>query len=135
MKKILSYMKNQKEDRWLSDRVLEIYSTLLLEVWEIVSALIGEAVLTILLNLAIKKLEDKYGFLEKIKVSEEGISFEKLKEDCRNISAIQVHRGFQSLINNLINLFSILAEGVINKEIFPKIFPKVKEAERIVSQK
>lgn len=128
-------MNNQKEDRWSSERVLEIYSTLLLEVWEIVSALIGEAVLTILLNLAIKKLEDKYRFLEKIKVSEEGISFEKLKEDCRNISAIQVHRGFQSLINNLINLFSILAEGVINKEIFPKIFPKVKEAERIVSQK
>jgi len=39
------------------------------------------------------------------------------------------------LINHLSQLFSTLAEGVINKELFPRVFPKVKEAERIISQK
>jgi len=128
-------IKDHKHIKWPSDLVLEIYSSLLMDIWEIVSALIGEAILAILFNLAIKRILDKYTFLSYIKVSEEGISFEKIKEGCRNISPNEIHRGFQSLINNLISLFSILAEGVINKEIFPKVFPKIKEAERIVSQK
>jgi hypothetical protein len=58
-----------------------------------------------------------------------------MREDCRNIAPIEIHRGFQSLINHLSHLFSALAEGVINKELFPKVFPKVREAERIISQK
>lgn len=128
-------IKNNKMGRWPSDLVTEIYSNLLTDIWDIVSALIGETILAILFNLAIKKLEAKYSFLINIIVSEEGISFGKIKESCRNISPGEIHRGFQSLINNLINLFSSLAEGVINKEIFPKIFPKVKEAEKIISKK
>lgn len=128
-------IKNHKGGRWSSDLVLEIYSNLMTEVWDIVSALIGETILAILFNLAIKKLETKYAFLSNIMVSEEGVSLDKIKEHCRNTSPSEIHRGFQSLINNLINLFSSLAEGVINKEIFPKIFPKVKEAEKIISQK
>jgi hypothetical protein len=48
---------------------------------------------------------------------------------------LEIHRGFQGLINQLSHLFSALADGVINKELFPKVFSKVKEAERIISQK
>jgi hypothetical protein len=51
------------------------------------------------------------------------------------MAPMEIHRGFQSLINHLFHLFSALAEGVINKELFPKVFPKFREAERIVSQK
>jgi hypothetical protein len=29
----------------------------------------------------------------------------------------------------------VLAEGVISRELFPKVFPKVKEAERILFPK
>jgi hypothetical protein len=127
-----------KEDRggkWSSDLVLDLYSNLLIEIWEVVSALIGEAILALLFNLSVQKLGEKYPFLISLKVSEEGISLEGMGEDCRNIAPIEIHRGFQSLINHLSHLFSALAEGVINKELFPKVFPKVREAERIISQK
>ncbi len=130
-----AYTKDRKGGKWSSDLVLEIYYNLLTDIWDIVSALIGETILVILFSLAIKRLESRYSFLTNIMVSEEGIYFDKIKENCRNIQPGEIHRGFQSLINNLINLFSSLAEGVINKEIFPKIFPKVKEAEKIISQK
>ncbi len=126
-----------KKDRGVkvsSDLVLDLYSDLLTELWEIVSALIGEAILAFLFTLAIRKLGDKHPFLHSLKVSEEGISWEKLKEDCRTVSPGEIHRGFQGLINQLSHLFSALADGVINKELFPKVFPKVKEAERIISR-
>jgi hypothetical protein len=128
-------MKEDKGGKWSSDLVLDLYSNLLKEVWELVSALIGEAILAFLFTLAIRKLGEKYPFLISMKVSEDGISLDEVREDCRTVAPAEIHRGFQSLINHLSHLFSALAEGVINKELFPKVFPKVKEAERIISQK
>jgi len=128
-------VKEDKGGKWSSDLVLDLYSNLLKEVWELVSALIGEAILAFLFTLAIRKLGEKYPFLISMKVSEDGISLDEVREDCRTVAPAEIHRGFQSLINHLSHLFSALAEGVINKELFPKVFPKVKEAERIISQK
>lgn len=128
-------VKGDKEGKWSTDFILDLYSNLLLEIWEIVSALIGETILTLLFLSAIRKIGEKYPFLNSLKVSEEGITLDRVKEEGRNLSPLEIHRGFQSLINHLFQLFSALIEGVINKELFPKVFPKVKEADRIISQK
>jgi hypothetical protein len=128
-------MKEDKGGKWSSDRGLDLYSNLLTEIWEVVSALIGEAILAFLFTLAIRKLVEKYPLLVSLKVSEDGISLDGVREDCRAVAPVEIHRSFQSLINQLSHLFSALADGVINKELFPKVFPKVKEAERIISQK
>ena len=128
-------MKDEKGGKWSSDLILDLYSNLLTEMWELVSALIGEAILAYLFTLAIRKIGEKYPFLNSIKVSEDGVSMEEVKQDYRTVAAVDIHRGFQSLINHLSQLFSALAEGVINKELFPRVFPKFKEAERIISQK
>jgi hypothetical protein len=128
-------VKDEKGGKWSSDLVLDLYSNLLTEMWELVSALIGEAILAYLFTLAIRKIGEKYPFLNSIKVSEDGVSIEEVKQDYRTVAPVDIHRGFQSLINHLSQLFSALAEGVINKELFPMVFPKFKEAERIISQK
>jgi hypothetical protein len=127
--------KEDKKEKWSADLVLDLYSNLLVEIWEIVSALLGEATLGLIFALAIKKLGDKYPFLALMKISEEGISLEALRENCRAMSPIEIHRGFQGLINHLFHLFSALAEGVISRELFPKVLPKVREAERIIFQR
>ena len=128
-------VKDEKGGKWSSDLVLDLYSNLLTEMWDLVSALIGEAILAYLFTLAIRKIGEKYPFLNSIKVSEDGVSMEEVKQDYRTVAAVEIHRGFQSLINHLSQLFSALAEGVINKELFPRVFPKFKEADRIISQK
>ena len=127
--------KEDKKGKLSIDLVLDLYSNLLMEIWEIVSSMVGEAILSLLLNLAIRKLADKYPFLTSLKVTEEGISWNMMREEGRLLSPIDVHRGFQSLINHLFHLFTGLAEGVISRELFPKVFPKVKEAERILFPK
>lgn len=128
-------VKDDKRGKWSSDLILDLYANLLAEIWEVVSALIGEAILAFLFTLAIRKLGEKYPILNSLKVSEEGVSLEEVREDYRTVAPAEIHRGFQSLVNHLSHLFSALAEGVINKELFPKVFPKFKEAERIISQK
>jgi hypothetical protein len=130
-----SVLKGGKERKWSSDLVLDLYSNLLIEIWEIVSALIGETILALLFLDAIRKIGEKHPFLISLKVSEEGIALGKLKEEGRSLPPLEVHRGFQGLINHLFQLFSTLANGVINKELFPKVIPKFKEAERIIAQK
>jgi len=117
-----------------SDQVLDLYSNLLLEIWEIVSALIGETVLALLFHLAIKKIGGKYPFLSSMHVSEEGLFLETLREHGRGLPPVEVHRGFQGFITHLFDLFTALSEGVISRELFPKVIPKVKEAERMISR-
>jgi hypothetical protein len=128
-------VRETKEEKFSSDRVLDLYANLTIEIWEIVSALIGEAILSFLFALAIRKIGEKYPFLNSLKVSEEGISLDEVRKDCRKMAPLEIHRGFQSLINQLSHLFSTLTEGVINKELLPKVLPKVREAERMISQK
>lgn len=125
----------ERGEKGSANLVLDLYSNLLMEIWEIVSALIGEAILTILFLSAIRKIGEKHPFLISLKVSEEGIALDKIKGEGQNLSPLEIHRGFQSLINHLFQLFSALAEGVINNELFPKVIPKIKGAERIISQK
>lgn len=128
-------MKENRKENGASDLVLDLYSNLLSEVWKIVSELIGEAILELLFTLAVRKMGEKYPFLNSLKVSEEGVTTDGLRGACRSVPAADLHRGFQSLITHLFDLFSALAEGVVSRELFPKVFPKVREAERIISQK
>jgi hypothetical protein len=117
-----------------SDQVLELYSNLLLEIWEDVSALIGETILALLFQLALKKVEEKYPFFAAVHLSEEGVSLEGVKERVRSLPAVEIHRGFQGFMTHLFDLFTTLSAGVITRELFPKVIPKVKEAERLISK-
>ena len=128
-------MKEGREEKFSSDLISDLYTNLLKEIWESVSALIGEDILALLFNLAIRKIGEKYPFLNFLKVSEEGLALEEVKKGCRNLPPVEIHRGFQSLINQLSHLFSSLTEGVITKELLPKVLPKVREAERMVFKK
>jgi hypothetical protein len=132
---MVSVVKEDKEGKWSTDFILNLYLNLLVEIWEMVSALIGETVLALLFFSAIRKIGEKHPFLISLKVSEEGFGLNEMREKGKSLSSLEVHRGFQSLINHLFQLFSTLAEGVINKELFPKVIPKVKEADRIISLK
>ncbi len=128
-------MKEGREEKFSSDLVSDLYTNLLKEIWESVSALIGEAILALLFNLAIRKIGERYSLLNSLKVSDEGLALEEVKKGCRNLPPAEIHRGFQSLINELSHLFSALTEGVITKELLPKVLPKVREAERMVFKK
>jgi len=133
--KMASGTKEEKKAKWSTDLVLDFYSKLLMEIWEIVSELIGEAIVELLFNLAVCKLREKHPFLASVKVSEEGISLEGIRQGGQPLTPTEIHRGFQTLVTHLFDLFSALAEGVVSRELFPKVFPKVKEAERMITQK
>jgi hypothetical protein len=128
-------VKEEKKGKWSSDLILEHYSKLLKEIWEIVSALIGEAIVELVFLSAIRKLEDKHPFLSRLQVSEEGVTLGPAREEGLKMAPMEIHRVFQSLITNLVDVFSALAEGVVSRELLPKVLPKVREAEKFISQK
>jgi len=127
-------VRGDKTENLSSDLVMDLYSSLLVEVWAIVSELIGEAILALLFTVAIRDMADKHPFLKSMEVSEDGISMHRVREACRRIPPEEVHRGFHGFITQFSNLCSALAQGVISREILPRVFPKVREAERMISQ-
>lgn len=127
-------MRGDKKASLSSDLVVDLYSNLLAEIWGIVSELIGETILALLFTVAIRDMADKHPFLKSMEVSEDGISMHRVREACRRIPPEEVHRGFHGFITQFSNLCSALAQGVISREILPRVFPKVREAERMISQ-
>jgi hypothetical protein len=128
-------VKEEKKEKWPSDPILEHYSKLLREIWEIVSALIGEAIVELVFLSVIRKLEDKHPLLSRLQVSEEGVTLGPARGEGLKMTPVEIHRIFQSLITNLVDVFSALAEGVVSRELLPRVLPKVREAEKLISQK
>ncbi len=114
--------------------LLNLYSSLLKEIWGKVSELIGESLLSYLILLTIERMSDKYSILGEIRVSEAGISLETVGNQCKDISPGDVHKAFQVFIKNLFNVFTVLTENVINRELFSTVLPKLREAERLISR-
>ena len=114
--------------------LIDLYSSLLNEVWGKASELIGETLLAFFILLTIKRTPDKASILGGIRVSEDGISLEIVRKQCQDASPDDVHRALQGLVKNLLNVFTVITENVINRELFSTVLPKLREAEKMVSR-
>jgi len=114
--------------------LIDLYSNLLNEIWGKASELIGETLLAFFILLTIKRTPDKSSILREIRVSEDGISLEAVRKQCQDASPDDVHRALQGLVKNLFNVFTVTTENVINRELFSKVLPKLREAEKMVSR-
>lgn len=114
--------------------VIDLYSSLLSEIWAKVSELIGEGLLAFLVRLTIDHTSDTFSILKEIRVSETGISLETMRKQCGDTSPEDVHRAFQGFVKNLFNVFTAITENVINRELFSTVIPKLREAERMISR-
>jgi len=114
--------------------LIDLYSSLLNEVWGKGSELIGETLLVFFTLLAINRTPDKTSILRGIQVSEDGISLEIVRKQCQDVSPDDVHRALQGVVKNLFNVFTVITENVINRELFSTVLPKLREAEKIVSR-
>jgi len=114
--------------------LIDLYSSLLNEVWGKASELIGETLLAFFILLTVKRTPDKASILRGIRVSEDGISLETVRQQCQDASPDDVHRALQGLVKNLFNVFTVITENVINRELFSTVLPKLREAEKMVSR-
>ncbi len=114
--------------------LIDLYSRLLNEIWGKVSELIGESLLAFLILLTIGRISDKFPILSGIRVSEAGISLETIRKQFQDIPPEDVHQAFQGFVKNLFNVFTALAENVINRELLSTVLPKLREAEKMISR-
>ena len=123
-----------KEKTATSPELIGLYSSLLNEIWEKASDLIGESLLAFLILLTIDRMANKFSILRGIQVSEAGISLETMRNQCQDIPPEDIHRAFQGFIKNLFNVFTTISENVINRELFSTVLPKLREAEKMISR-
>ena len=114
--------------------LIDLYSTLLDEIWGKVSELIGESLLAFLMQLTIRRMSDNSLIVNGIRVSEAGISLETLRNQCGDASPEDLHRAFQGFVKNLFSVFTAITENIINRELFSTVLPKLRDAEKIVSR-
>ena len=114
--------------------LIDLYSGLLNEIWGRVSELIGEGLLEFFIQLTIDRMSDRFLILNVIRVSEAGISLESMRNQCQNMSPVDIHRALQGFVKNLFSAFTAISENVINRELFSTVLPKLREAEQMISR-
>jgi hypothetical protein len=114
--------------------VIDLYSSLLNEIWGRASELIGEGLLEFLIQLTIDRMSDRFPILHVIQASEAGISLESMRNQCQDASPEEIHRALQGFVKNLFNAFKAISENVINRELFSTVLPKLREAEQMISR-
>jgi hypothetical protein len=123
-----------KKNAAINLEVLDLYTRLLNDLWVRASELIGETLLAFLILLSIERTSDKFPLLRGIRVSEIGVSLETLRNSCQDASSEDIHRALQGLVKNLFNVFTIITENIINRELFSSVLPKLRDAERMLSR-
>ncbi len=114
--------------------LIDLYSTLLQEVWGKVSELIGESLLAFLVQLTIDRMPENFSILGGVRVSEGGISLEAIRDQSKDTSPEDIHRAFQGFVKNLFNVFTAITADVINRELFSTVLAKLREAEKMISR-
>ncbi|MEW6095332.1 MAG: hypothetical protein AB1567_02220 [bacterium] len=89
------------------------YKETLEQIWDKVVTVLGPMTTAVILKKVIYKSQDKYYFLNQLKINEEGINFDSLK--IKNKEELQ--QGFESLINNLCDILTNLTGDVLIKQI------------------
>jgi hypothetical protein len=114
--------------------LIDLYSSLLNEIWGRASELIGEGLLEFLILLTIDRMSDRFPVLHVIRVSEAGVSLETVRNQFQDASPEEIHRALQGFVKNLFNAFTAISENVINRELFSTVLPKLREAEQMISR-
>ncbi len=99
--------------------ITSVYECLFTEIWDKVSRIIGGIALELAIRASIKKLLPVYKFLEYIEISQNGISFDKLRGSLKNFSENDLKKGLQLLVNELTGIFAVMCGDVLLKEIIP----------------
>ncbi len=99
--------------------IISDYESFFQEIWEMVSGIAGELTLEFIIKVSIKKISPAFAFLEYIKVSSKGLSFEGLKNkvDEDEVLPHELKRGFHALISEILTLFSIMWGEAIAREL------------------
>jgi hypothetical protein len=121
-----------KKKTAINPELLDLYTSLLNDLWIRASELVGETLLAFLLLLSIERTSDKFPLLRGIRVSETGVSLETMRNSCQDVPSEDIHRALQGLVKNLFNVFTIMSENIINRELFSTVLPKLRDAERMV---
>lgn len=112
-------MKEHNKDQ--ANSVVSIYEDLFEDIWERVSSIVGEIALEMIIKISIKKLLPIFRFLEYIEVSTNGIYFSKLKNNINNFSYVDIKKGLQSLMSEMLSIFAIMWGDIILKELSPRL--------------
>lgn len=98
-------------------RILSGYEALLREIWEKTSPVAGELTLELIIKTSIKRVSLAFSFLEDLRISSEGMHFDKLKKGVDKLTYQEIKNGFQALIFEILTTFSIMWGEILNKEL------------------
>jgi hypothetical protein len=107
---------------------IQVFVTLLDEIWAEVNPLIGGASLAALFSSACRRSARDFPALSEVQVSIDGVKQDTLVKALSALEIKEITRGMGDLVRNLIMMFESVAGSIIVKQVLPK----VAEAERQV---
>lgn len=103
------------------EEVLEIYDDLLKTIWKRILPTLGRVTVMAIVERALAMTEEKYPLIGRLQVTNEGISFNVLRQRVGEEERQDIREALKELIANLIDILAMLTGDILVKQLLQEI--------------
>jgi hypothetical protein len=103
------------------EEVLAVYDDLLQTIWDRIQPTLGRVTVMAIVERSLTLTRESYPSLAPLQVTEQGLSFEALREQIGNEERITLRDGLKELVANLIDILAMLTGDILVKQLIKEI--------------
>jgi hypothetical protein len=103
------------------EEVLAVYDDLLQTIWNRILPTLGRVTVMAIVERSLTLTKASYPPLEHLQVTEEGLSFEALREQIGNAERVTLRDGLKELVANLIDILAMLTGDILVRQLIKEI--------------
>ncbi len=101
--------------------VLEIYEDLLQTIWDRVLPTLGRVTVSAIMERALALTEETYPLLAHLQVTNEGVSFDVLRQQMGEEEREVIREALKELVANLIDILAMLTGDILVRQLIKEI--------------
>lgn len=103
------------------EEVLEIYEDLLKTIWNRIVPTLGRVTVVAIMDRALVLTKEAHSLIGQLHVTNDGISFDKLRQHIEEEEKESLHEALKELIVNFIDILAMLTGDILVKQLVKEI--------------
>lgn len=120
-REVVEKMVAERVSQARKEEVLEIYKDLLSTIWNRILPTLGRVTVSAIVERALALTEEAYPLVGHLKVTEEGVSFDALRQRMEEEEPEVVREALKEVITNLIDILVMLTGDILVRQLIKEI--------------
>jgi hypothetical protein len=120
-REVVEKMIEERVSQARKEEVLDIYEDLLSTIWNRVVPTLGRVTVSAIMERALALTEETYPLVGHLKVTDEGVSFDALRQRMEEEEREVVREALKEVITNLIDILVMLTGDILVRQLIKEI--------------